>query len=80
MKTTLNYIAKRGIAKWMPRTQAIALYREMLERGWAKTGNSLNKGIHCFSFESHGSRTSVGYHKLDCAYANYGQKLPHPQV
>lgn len=81
MKTTLNYIAKRGVSKWIARDTAKAYWTELLASGWTKTGNSLTKNNHCFTFEGHGSKTSVSYHKmeLDCAYSNYGSSLPHPQ-
>ena len=85
MKTTLNYIAKRGISKWIACDLAEAYCAELIGSGWVKQGNTLSKGTHAFTFESHGTKVAVSHKRLevaveDDAYANYGQSLPHPQV
>ena len=65
MKTTLNYIAKRGVSKWIARDIAKAYWTELIGSGWVKQGNTLTKGSHCFTFESHGSKVAVSHRKLE---------------
>jgi hypothetical protein len=85
MKQALTYIAKRGISKWIARDTARAYWANLTSNGWTKRGNTLAKGHHAFTFEPHGNRVAVSHKRLevaleDDAYANYGSKLPHPQL
>lgn len=40
---TANYIAQRGVTKHMSRSQALAIWRELLDDGWIRDRNSLLK-------------------------------------
>jgi hypothetical protein len=64
MKTTLNYIAKRGVSKWIARDTAMTYWTELIGSGWLRSGTTLSKGSHAFTFEPHGSKVAISYKKV----------------
>ena len=66
-----NYIASKGVTKWMPKGEAAAIWKALKHEGWRAEGLTLVKlhetTEHHFTFEPHGTRVAVGHRSMEVA-------------
>jgi predicted Ser/Thr protein kinase len=84
MKAFLHHIVTKNITKHVNRSKVVEIADFLKAEGYIRDGLMLTKGRHKFVFRGRRDRWTVSYCKVeiveDDAYANYGAKLPHPQV
>jgi hypothetical protein len=72
----LRYIASKGVAKWLPRRQALELYHGLRKAGWERDGAIVHKDTHSFSFAPQGNKVVVSYHRRELREFPASAELP----